>query len=231
MESTTQHNNGKSFSLSHAQNTVNRCDWQAALTECEGLFNSSPRTYFTNAEVWILQAIAQARLGRLVDAEYSYSVARGCKNMSDELDARYVRHVIRYYRDQGNLDAVNKVLPLLKELPGRDVGWVRMTRGRTHYRKALAKWSRGRRDDHLQAAARSFQKAEDFWATSENELADRLWRTKNLTFLFRALANQSHGYDNDQAMQALRQIALRNPALAVNLRRKLRWIRKGFKSY
>ncbi len=175
---------------------------------------------FKSAEVWLLKAIAERRLGETREAETSMAESRQLK-ASDEDKARYLRHVVRRYAEDGNHEAIAEVVKLeLSSLPTFDQGWAYMMQGRAIYNRARSQ-TRLRRDEQLECAAKLHARAEEYWEKSPPSSPRR--RLKNLIGLLDAYAVQSAGRRDKRTRYVLEKITSIDESRGKELKKKLRW--------
>lgn len=214
-----------SRTLDLAREQMDRRQWSDALVSIDKVLNSGERSFFTSAEVWMLKAIAERRLGRVGDATSSMQQSRQLLD-SDDNEARYLRHVAHHCAETGDHEALKDVLDNhLASLPGFDQGWSYMMRGRAVYASGRNVMTRGLRNERLALAADLFQAAEDFWAHHSEQPVSTRNRVNNLVGLFGAYAAQSGGLRAVETLDTLRMITELDETLGADLKKKLRWHR------
>jgi hypothetical protein len=220
--STAQHEIKRTYRPEQAQHYIEQNRWSEALEACDGMLNGSNRTYFSNPEVWGMQAEALVQLGRLSDAEWSIKQAMELDDRRIDTFRRYLRQKHAYFCSHGKVRESDLTLAQLVLTEPLDNGIIAMLSGRVRFNAGTYTLSRGVRDAYLADAVQQFAAAESFWTTDES-INDSV-RLENYILWFLAIVNQSRSsWGMHDVSQILGNIAKLDPTVATELRRKLRY--------
>lgn len=187
------------YTLKNARLAMARCDWIALEKICDRLL--SFRDGFSNAEIWIYQAVSLVRRGQIASGYSNFEEASRCNNMTTELEKLFMQHVALRRRDDGDFKGLASALGRLTQLPNYDVAEGRYLTGQTHLRRLRKLSTRKTREPHLKLALAAFETAEQLW--SSQDLATHRLRQDNLHLLAQTLIEL-----NDKKYQAKLEVVL-----------------------